>query len=182
MNKIRFSVFVLFCAVSYMAYGQDYVDLGLSVKWCTVNTGVTADRPVGWYYRWPDAMAIVTADGSRMGTKAEWDELREYCAWKWTEQDGIGGYLVTSKIKGYTDRSIFLPAAGWLQDGKLMQVGTYASYWCSTPGRTASPAEAGGRGSQGVWRACLLPLRKRTATTVFQTKSNAGSNSGSSAH
>ena len=134
MNKIRISVFVLFCAVSYMAYGQDYVDLGLSVKWCTVNTGVAADRPVGWYYRWPDAMAIVTADGSRMGTKAEWDELREYCAWKWTEQDGIGGYLVTSKIKGYTDRSIFLPAAGWLQDGKLMQVGTYASYWCSTPG------------------------------------------------
>ena len=113
---------------------QNFVDLGLSVKWCTVNTGITADRPVGWYYRWPDAMAIKTTDGSRMGTKAEWDELRQYCTWKWTEQDGIGGYLVTSKVKGYTDRSIFLPAAGWLQDGQLMQVGTYASYWCSTPG------------------------------------------------
>lgn len=134
MNKIRFSVIALFCALSCMAYAQEYVDLGLSVKWCTANTGVTADRPVGWYYRWPDAMAIVTTDGSRMGTKAEWDELREYCTWEWIEQDGIGGYLVTSKIKGYTDRSIFLPAAGWLQDGKLMQVGTYASYWCSTPG------------------------------------------------
>lgn len=122
--------------VSMFASSQEnsYVDLGLSVKWATVNTGTTAQRPYGWYYRWPDAMAIETTDGSRMGTKAEWDELREYCTWKWTEQNGIGGYLVTSKIKGYTDRSIFLPAAGWLQDGQLMQVGTYASYWCSTPG------------------------------------------------
>ena len=136
MRFIRFSVIVLFCAACSMLWAQDatYVDLGLSVKWSTVNTGITADRPVGWYYRWPDAVAIKTTDGSRMGTKAEWDELREYCTWKWTEQNGIDGYLVTSKIKGYTDRSIFLPAAGWLQDGKLMQVGTYASYWCSTPG------------------------------------------------
>ena len=134
MRNIRFSVIFFLCAVCGMTSAQEYVDLGLSVKWCTVNTGITADRPVGWYYRWPDAMAIVTTDGSRMGTKAEWDELREYCTWKWKVQDGIGGYLVTSKIKGYTNRSIFLPAAGWLQDGKLMQVGTYASYWCSTPG------------------------------------------------
>ena len=136
MRFIRLSVIVLFCIVCSIMSAQDatYVDLGLSVKWSTVNTGITADRPVGWYYRWPDAMAIKTTDGSRMGSKAEWDELREYCTWKWTEQNGLSGYLVTSKIKGYTDRSIFLPAAGWLQDGKLMQVGTYASYWCSTPG------------------------------------------------
>jgi uncharacterized protein (TIGR02145 family) len=132
--RIRFSVIAFLCALCSVVSAQEYVDLGLSVKWSTVNTGITADRPVGWYYRWPDAMAIVTTDGSRMATKAEWDELREYCTWKWKVQDGIGGYLVTSKIKGYTNRSIFLPAAGWLQDGKLMQVGTYASYWCSTPG------------------------------------------------
>jgi uncharacterized protein (TIGR02145 family) len=132
--RIRFSAIVFFCALCSVVSAQDFVDLGLSVKWSTLNTGITADRPVGWYYRWPDAMELKTADGSRMASKAEWDELRRYCTWKWAEQDGIAGYLVTSKIKGYTDRSIFLPAAGWLQDGKLMQVGTYASYWCSTPG------------------------------------------------
>ena len=134
MNKIRFSIIALFCTLSCMAYAQDYVDLGLSVKWCTVNTGVTADRPYGEYYRWPDAMAIKTTDGSRMATKAEWDELRDLCTWKWTEQNGVAGYLVTSKIKGYTGRSIFLPAAGWLNVDKLNQAGTYASYWTSTPG------------------------------------------------
>ena len=136
MRLIRFSMIALFCAACSMLKAQDatYVDLGLSVKWSTVNTGTTKDRPYGWYYRWPDAMAIETTDGSRMGTKAEWDELREYCTWKWTKKDGLIGYLVTSKIKGFTDKSIFLPAAGWLQDGKIMKEGEYASYWCSTPG------------------------------------------------
>ena len=136
MRFIRFSVIVLFCAACNMLSAQkvEYVDLGLSVKWCTVNTGITAERPYGWYYRWPDAMALKTTDGSRMASKAEWNELLEFCTWKWTKQNGIEGYLVTSNIKGYKNKSIFLPAAGWLQDGKLMQTGTYASYWASTPG------------------------------------------------
>lgn len=135
MRITRFIAAALLISISSSVMrAQEYVDLGLSVKWCTVNAGVTADRPYGWYYRWPDAMAIKTTDGSRMASKAEWNELREFCSWKWTEQNGVSGYLVTSKIKGYTGRSIFLPAAGWLQDGKLMQTGTYASYWASTPG------------------------------------------------
>ena len=75
--RIRLSAIVFFCALCSMASAQDFVDLGLSVKWSTLNTGITADRPVGWYYRWPDAMALKTTDGSRMGTKAEWDELRQ---------------------------------------------------------------------------------------------------------
>jgi len=134
MRIIRFSIIVIFCALSRMVSAQEFVDLGLSVKWCTVNVGVTSERPYGWYYRWPDAMAITTTDGSRMATKAEWNELRDLCTWKWTKKNGISGYLVTSNIKGYKDQSIFLPAAGWLQDGNLMQTGTYASYWTSTPG------------------------------------------------
>ena len=135
-NMRHLFLFSLAMLVSMFASGQEnsYVDLGLSVKWATVNTGTTPQRPYGWYYRWPDAMAIETTDGSRMGTKAEWDELREYCTWKWTKQKGLSGYLVTSKIKGFTDKSIFLPASGWLQDGNIMQQSTYASYWCSTPG------------------------------------------------
>ena len=136
MRFIRLSVFVFFSVMCRMVSAQDatYVDLGLSVKWNTVNTGVTADRPAGDYYRWTDAVAIKTTDGSRMGTKAEWEELRKYCSWKWTEQNGIEGYKVTSKIKGYTDRSIFLPAAGWLNNSRVEAYNAYAAYWSSTPG------------------------------------------------
>ena len=113
---------------------NEFVDLGLSVKWGTVNMGTTDLRPFGWYWTWADAMDIKTTDGSRLATKAEWNELLDYCTWIWTEQDGKAGYLITSNIEGYKDRSIFLPASGWLQDGQLMRQHTYGSYWTSTPG------------------------------------------------
>lgn len=113
---------------------QNYVDLGLSVKWCTVNMGTTVLRPYGWYWTWADAMAIRTTDGSRLATKREWNELLDYCTWQWTKQDGKTGYLVTSTIEGYRDRSIFLPASGWLQNGNIMKQHSYGSYWTSTPG------------------------------------------------
>ena len=113
---------------------NDYVDLGLSVKWGTVNLGTTNLRPFGWYWTWTDAMNIKTTDGSRLATKAEWNELLDYCTWEWTEKDGKTGYLITSNIDGYRDRSIFLPASGWLQDGNIMRQHSYGSYWTSTPG------------------------------------------------
>ena len=113
---------------------NEFVDLGLSVKWGTVNMGTTDLRPFGWYWTWADAIDIKTTDGSRLATKAEWNELLDYCTWKWTEQDGKAGYLITSNIEGYKDRSIFLPASGWLQDGQLMRQHSYGSYWTSTPG------------------------------------------------
>ena len=121
-----------------------YMDLGLSVKWATVNVGTGSEWPCGSYYTWTDAQAIRPADGSRLATKAEWDELQEYCSWKWTMVDSVSGFTVTSKIKGYTDRSIFLPAAGWLQDGQIMQMSVYASYWTSTEGVQPGNASAYG--------------------------------------
>ena len=134
MRIFRFSVIVFICALCCAVSAQDYVDLGLSVKWGTVNMGTTEFRPFGWYWTWTDAMDIKTTDGSRLATKAEWNELLDYCSWEWTEQDGKTGYLITSNIEGYRDRSIFLPASGWLQDGQLMRQHSYGSYWTSTPG------------------------------------------------
>lgn len=113
---------------------NDYVDLGLSVKWGTVNMGTTDLRPYGWYWTWEDALDIWPEDGSRLANKAEWNELLDYCTWEWTEQDGKTGYLITSNIEGYKDRSIFLPASGWLQDGNIMRQHSYGSYWSSSMG------------------------------------------------
>ena len=48
----------------------------------------------------------------RLPSSAEFEELKRNCTWVWTNQNGVNGYKVTSKISGYTDRSIFLPAAG----------------------------------------------------------------------
>lgn len=141
MKKLFFILFAMLlmqaAAVSVSAQDNvqsDYVDLGLSVKWGTVNKGTTELRPYGWYWTWADAMGISTTDGSRLASKAEWNELLDYCTWEWTEQDGKTGYRITSTIEGFKDRSIFLPASGWLQDGTIMRQHSYGSYWTSSPG------------------------------------------------
>jgi hypothetical protein len=91
-----------------------------------------------------DDVAQVQWGGSwRMPTKAEWDDLRKKCTLTWygsgnTEFNGVAGYKVTSKIEGYTDRSIFLPAAGWYRDSSLIVDGSYGCYWSSSLGTLTS--------------------------------------------
>jgi hypothetical protein len=85
-----------------------------------------------------DDVAHVKWGGSwRLPTKKEQDELLNSCTWTWynsgnTEFNGVAGYKVTSKVSGYTDRSIFLPAAGYRSDAGLVNVGSYGDYWSSS--------------------------------------------------
>ena len=160
--------------------GYAYVDLGLSVKWATMNVGASKAEDYGSYFAWgetttkntynwstykycngssstltkycnnssygnngftdnktqlelSDDAARVNWDGSwRMPTDAEWTELREQCTWTWTTQNGKNGYKVTSKKSGYTNNSIFLPAAGYRYDSSLGYAGSYGDYWSSS--------------------------------------------------
>ena len=76
-----------------------------------------------------DDAAHVNWGGSwRMPTKAEWQELIDNCTWTWT----TNGYKVTSNKAGYTDKFIFLPAAGARSDGNLLLVGSDSYYWSSS--------------------------------------------------
>ena len=76
-----------------------------------------------------DDVAHVTWGGNwRMPTKKEMDELHDNCTWEWTTLNGVNGYRVTSKKQGYTDRSIFLPAAGYKANGRY-QYGSNGNYW-----------------------------------------------------
>ena len=65
----------------------------------------------------------------RMPTYEEFDELSDKCTWEWTTLNGVGGYRVTSEIPGYTDRSIFLPAAGYRLGTSLSFAGSNGYYW-----------------------------------------------------
>ena len=86
-----------------------------------------------------DDAAHVNWGGSwRMPTKAEWQELIDNCTWTWTTQNGINGYKVTSNKEGYTDKFIFLPAAGSRFDSGLYDVGSYGYYWSSSLGGLSS--------------------------------------------
>ena len=83
-----------------------------------------------------DDVVHVTLGGSwRMPTDAEWTELINNCTWTWTSDyngTGIAGRIVTSKKSGYTDKSIFLPAAGCRYGVSLTDAGSLGNYWSSS--------------------------------------------------
>ena len=79
-----------------------------------------------------DAAAVNWGGSWRMPTEEELTELHEQCTWTWTTQNGVYGYKVTSKKSGYTNKSIFLPAAGYRLDGSLAWEGWYGHYWSSS--------------------------------------------------
>ena len=79
-----------------------------------------------------DDVAHVKWGGSwRMPTYEEIGELLNNCTWTWTVQNGVNGYLVTSKSNG---NSIFLPAAGspWGETDDFS--GSYGYYWSASLG------------------------------------------------
>lgn len=79
-----------------------------------------------------DVAQVKWGGGWRMPTKAEIAELRQKCIWTYTNQNGVDGFLVTSDVDGYRDRSIFLPIAGFRNDSDLLNVGIQGYYWSST--------------------------------------------------
>ena len=80
-----------------------------------------------------DDVANLEWGGSwRMPTKEEIMELNWNCDWVWTTQNGVKGVKITSKVEGYTDRSIFMPAAGYRTDSRHLFPGVSGDYWSST--------------------------------------------------
>ena len=68
----------------------------------------------------------------RMPTKQEIEELNWNCDWAWTTLNGVKGIRITSKVEGYTDRSIFIPAAGYRTDSRQLFAGVGGECWSST--------------------------------------------------
>lgn len=74
-----------------------------------------------------DDVAHVKWGGSwRIPTASEWEELKKKCDWMATAQNGVKGFLVTSKVNG---NSIFLPDVDVNYNGDYLPSG---GYWSST--------------------------------------------------
>lgn len=126
----------------YFAWGEtkpkDYYDWS-TYKWCNGNydnlTKYCTDSDYGTVDNktvldLADDAAHANWGGAwRMPTLEEQKELINYCTWTWTTQNGVKGYLVTSKKNG---NSIFLPAAGFRSDSDLYSAGSYGYYWSSS--------------------------------------------------
>ena len=138
--------------------GYAYVDLGLSVKWATMNVGASSPGDYGDYFAWGevhpkseytdknsltyekemgeisgnskyDAACYHWGSSWRLPTKKELEELKDKCRWSWTQQDGHEGY----KVVGPNGNSIFLPAAGLRAGTSTSYVGTFGYYWSGSP-------------------------------------------------
>lgn len=96
----------------------NYIDLGLpsGTLWC--------DRGEPGYYSYDEA---VSTFGNRLPSREQFEELRDYCTWKWVPQ--INGYGVT----GPNGQSIFFMAYGFYNSySEIMQMGNFGCYWsCS---------------------------------------------------
>ena len=79
-----------------------------------------------------DVAHVMWGNDWRMPTRAEFDEIFYYCKWTNIIQNGVNGYLVTSKKAGYEDRSIFLPASGYRLGKNLYSFGDKGYYWLSS--------------------------------------------------
>ena len=85
-----------------------------------------------------DDAAYVNWGGNwRMPTYDQFNELKSECTWTWTTQNGVNGRQVT----GPNGNSLFLPAAGYGDDGWLFDARLRGDYWSRTLG-SSTPSSA----------------------------------------
>ena len=132
----------------YFAWGETEPKSNYSWSTYKFELGTDDNGPFSKYvtatnYGTPDNKVILDMEddaahsawgGSwRIPTQNEWNELITQCTWTWTTENGVGGYRISSNKDGYTDRSIFLPAAGWRCDNQFNSLGNEGGYyWTST--------------------------------------------------
>lgn len=130
---------------------EEVVDLGLSVKWRSMNLGASSLLELGRAYTREEFMEIrreldekgydnrepvdisgteydfatqTLGAGWRMPTMKDWRELKSECEWKALMQDGVLGFRVT----GPNGNSIFLPCTVYIEvEGSELFRTSYAS-------------------------------------------------------
>ncbi|MCQ2215250.1 MAG: hypothetical protein MJZ31_04935 [Bacteroidales bacterium] len=139
--------------------GHDWVDLGLSVKWATMNVGANAPQEYGSYIAWGETETKenyswdtykyggefigdnkTTLDSEEDAAAVNWggDWVMPSQA-DWMEIYNNCTYEWTTQngvngylIKGSNGNSIFLPAAGCRNNGNLYNKGSHGYYWSSS--------------------------------------------------
>lgn len=111
-----------------------------------------------------DVAHVIWGGKWRMPTKQEMVELLDNCTWEWTTINGVNGYRVTSKKQGYTNRSIFLPAAGHALNLRY-EYGSRGSYWSST----IEPLNDG-MGSLSCHSAAIIDFSSRHAVISYGSR------------
>ncbi len=123
----------------YYAWGEtttksDYA--WSTYKWGTSSVSLTkynTSSSTGTTLLPEDDVAHFKLGGAwRMPTQADFRELIDNCTGIWTTLNGKTGRKFTSNKTGYTDKWIFLPAAGFREGTSLSDAGYLGLYWSSS--------------------------------------------------
>lgn len=114
--------------------GQFYVDLGLpsGTLWAWNNIGAVQAEDAGTLYVFDATIAAQEWGGLwRLPSKENVEELLDakFCEWTLTLQNGVKGYVVTSKQNG---NAIFLPHTGYKQGDVYVNTDFCGLYWTQT--------------------------------------------------
>ena len=105
--------------------------------WCDGSSEVTKYNSFDQMRLLPedDAATAALHTPYRMPTLAEWQELCAHCRFVYHKTSSMIGYIVTSQVEGYEDRSIFIPiedyyesASYWTSDVAFLDVGFSKAY------------------------------------------------------
>lgn len=91
------------------------------------KASITMDENIPSEWNYTDVATSVLGSGWATPSAADFEELQEECEWEWTTRNGVSGILITSKASG-NNNSIFLPAAGYIQEAQLQGVNVYGTY------------------------------------------------------
>ena len=112
---------------NYRWFSQD-----LSTKYGMIGDSARLNTNILTQLDIRDDVAHVVLGGSwRIPSLRDIAELYDKCEWVWTELNGINGCIITSKVDGHTDCSIFLPAAGCIYQSDRINFGFSGQYWSS---------------------------------------------------
>ena len=96
-----------------------------SLKYGTVDERTSLDIE-------DDAAHVNLGGPWRMPTWYEMKELYDHCTAESASVNGVKGFRLTSKVDGYTDKSIFLPASGVFISSHVSNRGTFGHYSSSS--------------------------------------------------
>lgn len=109
------------------------VDLGLpsGKKWATCNVDADSPECQGMGFNFDDAQLIPMAEGWRVPTSGDFQELCDNCTREWIKFNGVEGRRFTSKKNGHF---IFFPCSGYGNGTSWYNRGSLGYYWSASLG------------------------------------------------
>ncbi|MBP3756600.1 MAG: hypothetical protein J6I61_04880 [Prevotella sp.] len=171
----------------------DFVDLGLSTKWCKFNVGAANAGELGGLFGFGDMtgtnnstdageyasediyksskdLAHATYQQTTLPTASDFEELFQRCSYEWTTIDGVSGMEFT----GPNGNKLFLPAAGERNGNDISGEGTLGAYMTGSYNASAAcmsyrfSQSGGGKASSAVYTGLSI----RPVSTAKNVKFN----------